>query len=169
MAQESMPLGIVVERRDSDHPWESETWNCVAVVPGAPEIDSWRLLDEGPGWTRYHCGTISLEIFGKDTEGYKYNLGHDQPIVYVLLRYDEDAENGIVPFLATVCPYEAQAYLDGDEDLVEPVPMPDGVAAWLGTFVETHHVDEPHYKRKREPHKDSPRNGPRIGPVQGNA
>ncbi len=30
--------------------------------------------------------------------------------------------------------------------------MPDIVVQWLGEFVEEHHVDEPRYKRKREPH-----------------
>lgn len=151
MTSQTMPLGIVLEKCEIDNEWEPFVWQAVAVIPGAPEIDQWRVLDQGPGWTRYHAATMPLEIHRKETEGYKYNLGIDPPIIYLVLRYDDDAENGIAPFLATVCPFEAQAYLDGDEDLVEAVPMPDLVSSWLGEFVEQHHVDEVFYKRKRKP------------------
>ena len=152
VVSESMPMGVVLERRDIDNPWQSYTWHAVAVIPGAPEVDQWRVLAKAPGWVRYHAGTLTLEIHCKETEGYRLNLVTTQPKVYIVLRYDDEAEPGIVPFLATVCPYEAQNYLDGDEDLVEPVSMPDVVAQWLGDFVAKHHVDEPHYKRKREPY-----------------
>ncbi len=167
-----MSLGIVIEGREIDNPWESYAWSSVAVIPGAPEIDEWRLIAEGKGWKHYHASTLYLEIFRSETEGYRLNLMNKPPMVYVVLRYDDDDETdddakpGIVPFLATVCPFEAQAYLDGDEDLVEPIPMPDVVAAWLHDFVQKHHVEEPKYKRKRTPHE--PREaGPRRGRPDG--
>lgn len=147
--KQSMPMGIVLERREIDNPWQSFSWRAVAVIPGAPEIDEWRVLAEGPGWTQHHAGTLPLEIFNTETEGYRHNLSTEAPKVYVVLRYDDEAETGIVPFLVTVCAFEAQNYLDGDEDLVEPAPMPEVVAAWLQDFVAEHHVDQPRYKRKR--------------------
>lgn len=168
MNNASMPVGIVLEKRELDNPWQDFEWRAVAVLPGAAPIDEWRLLEEGPGWTRYHIATMDLEIFRKDTEGYKYNLGINPPNLYLILRYDDDAENGIVPFTITACPYEAQAYLDGDEDLVEAIPMPEGVIQWLGAFVDEHHVDEPHYKRKRTPHNPR-KGGPAINATNGNA
>jgi hypothetical protein len=30
---ESLPVGVVVERRKSDHPWLDHTWRAVAVIP----------------------------------------------------------------------------------------------------------------------------------------
>ncbi|MCH9049481.1 MAG: DUF3305 domain-containing protein [Proteobacteria bacterium] len=158
MVTESMALGIVLERREIDHPWESHSWTAVSVIPGAAEGDEWRVLAEEPGVVRYHAGTLTLEIHHKETEGYRLNLTTERPKVYIVLRYDDEIETGIVPFLVTVCPYEAQNYLDGDEDLVEPAPMPDVVAAWLTDFVARHHVDEPFYKRQRKPY--DPRKGP---------
>ena len=171
MVTESMAIGIVIERREIDNPWESHSWNLVAVIPGAAEGDEWRVLAEEPGVVRYHAGTLTLEIHRRETDGYRLNLSLDPPVVYVLLRYDDEAEEGIVPFLATVCPYEAQSYLDADEDLVELVPMPDAVGAWVTDFVAKHHVDVPLYKRKRKPH--DPRKGPaeqprRAGPRRNN-
>ncbi len=161
MASQSMPVGIVLERRETDHEWEKVAWTAVAVIPGAPAVEQWRVVDRGDGWIRYHAATLALDIHRKDTEGYKYNLGNTPPRIYLVLRYDDEAEHGIAPFLATACPYEAQAYLDGDEDMVEPVAMPEIVAHWLGEFVERHHVDEPHYKRKRTPHTPEERGKPR--------
>ncbi len=152
-----MPVGVIVERRKLDNPWQAYTWCAVAVVPGAPEVDKWRVLAEAPGRSRYHAGTLPLELHPKETDGYRLNLATRLPAVYVVLRYDDAVEAGIFPFLATVCPYEAQDYLDGDEDLVEAVPMPDVVKAWLADFVAKYHVDEPHKKRKREPY--DPRKG----------
>ncbi len=152
MASQSMPVGIVLERRETDHEWEKVAWTAVAVIPGAPAVEQWRVVDRGDGWIRYHAATLALDIFSKDTEGYRYNLANSPPRIYLVLRWDDEAEHGIAPFLATACPYEAQAYLDGDEDLVEPVTMPDLVVQWLGEFVEEHHVDAPRSKRKREPH-----------------
>ncbi len=164
---ERMNVGIVVERRDIDNPWEDHCWAAVAVIPGAAELagedgageedGNWRVLDQAPGVVRYFAGTLPIEIHRRETEGYHLNLANDPPVVYVVLRYDDDAPHGIEPFMATVCPFEAQLLLDGDEDLVEPVPMPGEVVAWLENFTATHHVDEPLHKRKRKPH--DPRKG----------
>lgn len=157
MNSETMAVGVVLERREIDNPWESHAWYGVAVVPHARAIDEWQLLEEGSGddgmkWQRFHAATLTLEIHRKDTEGYRYNLANDPPSVYVIMREDEESEAGIEPFIATVCPYEAQAYLDGEVQLLESIPMPAEIADWLHDFVDTHHVDEPHYKRKRKPH-----------------
>ena len=168
---ERMNVGIVVERRDIDNPWEDHCWSAVAVIPGtapdfatdeagddgAGEDREWPVLDQAPGVVRYFAGTLPIEIFRRETEGYLLNLSNEPPVVYVVLRFDDDAPHGIEPFLATVCPFEAQVLLDGDEDLVEPVPMPIEVAAWLKDFVTEHHVDQPLHKRKRKPH--DPRKG----------
>ena len=152
--QESLPLGIVLERRRIDNPWQDFEWRPVAVIPGAPACDpegEWRVLGEGEDWIRYHGGTLPLELFRSETEGYKFNLSNDPPRVFVVLRSGEDMGGGhdVVPFLATACPYEAQDYLDSGDDIIEGVPMPDVVLDWVHDFVDKHHVDEPFRKRKR--------------------
>jgi hypothetical protein len=81
----------------------------------------------------------------------------------VVLREDLEGEHELKPFIATVSSFEAQDYLDG-EDVVEAVPMPDGMIAWLRDFIEFHHVDEPFKKRKqRRHHNDDPGDQPRYG------
>jgi Protein of unknown function (DUF3305) len=62
---------------------------------------------------------------------------------------ERTAGNEVAPFLVTASPYEAEGYMEG-EDLVEAVPMPQGLLAWVQAFVERHHVDQPFVKRKRK-------------------
>ncbi len=149
-----MAIGVVLERRDIDNRWQSVSWHAVAVIPGAPEIDEPSVLGEGPGWVRYHAATLALELHRGETEGYKHNISNEAvPVVYVLLRFDEDVANDAPrPDLVTVCPHEAQAYLEsaGTDELVDPVPMPEGVAGWVRDFIAEHHVEEPFKKRGKK-------------------
>ena len=148
---ETMSVGVVVERREADNQWLDHTWQVISIIPGAAEIDRWNEIGRGPDWVQFHAATLPLELFRRETEGYKYNLSLEQPSVFVVLRDDEDGEgHDAVPFLATVCPYEAQDYMDSSEETVHSVPMPETVAAWIAEFVESHHVDEPFKKRKRK-------------------
>ena len=165
--QETLPLGVVLERRRSAHPWADHTWHPVAVLPGAPPCDpkgEWTVLREEEGVTGYHAGTLPLDLFPRETEGYKVNLSQVPPRLFVVLRSGEDAESTheVVPFLVTVCPYEAQDYLDSGEELVEAVAMPPDVVAFVQAYVDRHHVDEPFYKRKRTPHRDNRKGGGRA-------
>ena len=147
-----MRMGIVVEWRAVDHPWQDHEWVPVAVLPGAADTDEWRELARGDGWIRYFAGTLPLELHRRETEAYKVNLSNVRPEIYVLLSEpdDPDAEHEIEPFLVTASPYDAQDYQDAGDEILEGVPIPEDVLAWIEDFVERHHVDEPFRKRKRK-------------------
>jgi hypothetical protein len=147
-----MPLGVVVERRELDNPWQKWSWQPVAVIPGAPPTGQWRELARGEGWIRWHAATLQLELHHKETEAYRYNLSTRQPAIYVVLRKDEGAvpEQQVRPFVVTASPYEAQEYLESGEDTVEPVAMTPALMAWVQAFVERHPAPEPFKKRKRK-------------------
>ena len=152
---ESMPLGVVIERRRVDHPWKDHDWRPVGVIPGAPELDprgAWTLLREGEGWERYHAGTLALDLFRAETESYRINLSQEPPRIFVVLRSNTDPEvaHDLLPFLVTASPFEAQHYLDSGEEIVEVVMMPAEVLALVRDFVAEHHVEEVFTKRKRK-------------------
>ena len=158
-SQLRMSLGVVLERRPSCNQWTDHDWRVDSVLPGASQITDWieiaRGSDKISDWVKFHAATLPLEIFSKETEGYKYNLTLDQPSVFVVLRNSDYEEQGeyaheVFPFLVTVCPYEAQDYLDSGEEIVESVPMPLPVVAWLNEYIEQHYVEEPFKKRKRK-------------------
>jgi hypothetical protein len=153
-----MPVSVVVERRAANSPWIDHVWRPIGVLPVAAN-DHGRLLAEGEGFAQFHGGTLDIELFRGETEGYLNNLSQVSPVVYVVLRKNEDAQNpeeGLEyePFLATVCPYEAMGYSEGNDDVVEGVPMPPEVMAWVQAFVQRHHVDTPFVKRKNKRHQD---------------
>ena len=149
----TMPLGVVVERREIDNRWQRWAWKAVGVIPGAPPIDAWRELARGDRFVRWHAATLTLELHRTETEGYRANLSGKVPAIYVVLRKIQPSErsagNDIAPFLVTASPYEAEGYLEG-EDVVEVTPMSEGLIAWVQAFIQRHHVDEPFVKRKRK-------------------
>lgn len=147
-----MRMGIVIEWRAVDHPWQDHEWVPVAVLPGAAETNEWRELARGDGWIRYFAGTLPLELHRRETEAYKVNLANVRPEIYVVLSEsdDPDAEHEVEPFLVTASPFDSQDYQDAGDELLEGVPIPEDVRAWIEDFVERHHVDEPFHKRKRK-------------------
>jgi Protein of unknown function (DUF3305) len=150
-----MPISVVVERRAGKTAWQDYVWRPLGVLPRIAD-ECGRVLAAGEGWAHFYGGALDLELFRSDTEGYLTNLSQPVPVVYVVLRRNEDHDGGMEyePFLATVSSYEAMGYnIDGDET-VEGVPMPIEVVAWLRDFVRRHHVDVPFKKRKRTPHED---------------
>lgn len=166
--KDTLPVGIVAERRKIDHPWQDYRWLPVAVIPGAGQSSEWVRIASGDGWDQHHIATLDLELFRKETEAYRVNLSNERPSVYVVLRLAEEPDDPEVSAVfATASPYEAQDYLDTGEDIVEAVPMPEAMIAWVQKFIDTHHVDEPFKKRKRKDYKEEPmRFGKVLHPIE---
>ena len=160
-ALESLSVGIVIERQKLDNPWQEYRWTPVNVIPGIsiePDAE-WKVLREEDDRTHFLVGSMNIDLFRGETEGYRSNLSNDPPRVYVVLSPGEDADDpDVVPFLVTVCPYEAESYTESGEDIVEGVTMPLEIAAWVQKFVDQHHVDMPFKKRKQKKAYD-PRKG----------
>lgn len=154
---ETMAVGIVVERRDSQNPWQDYDWRPVAVIPGAAPMDprgEWRELSREDGRVLFHAGTLEVELYRTDTEAYREAMAGDAPALFVVLRKDPDGAQEVVPFAATVSLYEAQDFLDAGEDIVERVPLPEAMVAWVQDFIDAHHVEQAFHKRKRKRHDD---------------
>lgn len=150
----SIPIGVIVAREDIDSQWQEHIWRPIGVLPGAPSIDKWTELRRGDGWVHYHAQTVTLELFRKETDSYKFNLEGREPVIYIILSDEEDDEDDeddrpLGVHLVTVCPFEAADYLDSGELIVEPVAMPPELFALVSNFVEEHHVEEKFKKRKR--------------------
>ena len=156
-----MPISVVLERRVSKSQWQDYVWQPIGVLPRAA-LEPGALLAEGEGFAQFHGGSLDIELFRGETEGYLNNLSQTPPVVFVVLRRNEDGgELEFTPFLATICPYEAMGYTEGNDDLVvEGVPMSPEVMAWVREFVAAHHIDEPFLKRKNKRHQDRDRPPP---------
>lgn len=150
-------IGVVLRRQPGVTRWAKVVWSVAAVLPGAGP-GNWRELRRDGEIAEFHAATIDLVLHRADTESYLTALNGARPSVYVILRRDP-ARNDARPELLTVTAsaFEAQDYADNGEDIVEPVPMPPGLEAWVRDFVERHHRDAPFIKRQRRPYTDGHR------------
>ena len=147
----SIPVGVIVRRSPGVTRWAKWAWKVVAVLPGAGPAD-WRELRRDGDVVDYHAATLTLDLWSTDTEAYQVALAAKTPGVVVVLREDTspDAKMPWAPFTITASAYEGQDYLDSGDGLIEHVPMPVPLIAWVQDFVREHHVDEPFVKRKRD-------------------
>ncbi|MEP2533034.1 DUF3305 domain-containing protein [Shimia sp.] len=147
----SLPLGIVIRRTPSVSRWARWTWKAVGVLPGAAQAD-WQVLRQEGDAVEYHAATVPLELWHTDTEAYLNGLSARAPSIGVVMREtaDADTEQPYEILLATASPYEFQDYADSGEEIVELVPMPEGLIALIRDFVEKHHEDEVFVKRRRD-------------------
>jgi len=144
----SMPLGVVVRRLPGVTRWASYSWKATAVLPGAGPADWQELRREGEA-VEYHAATLQLDLHGAETEAYLHGLSAAEPAIYVVMR-EGDSKQPLDVLLVTASPYEAQDYTDSGEEIVEKVPMPAGLIAWVHGFVTAFHKDEVFIKRKRD-------------------
>ena len=158
----TMPLAVILERRESAHPWQDFSWRTVAVSLDVPAAPAPMKLQHGPNWVQFYAGSLELELHRSETEGYRINLSQESPRVYVVLRLADDdldqagGELTMAPFHLTACPDEAQGYIESGDEIVDGVAMPEVLIAELQRFVDRHHVERPFVKRKNRRHDATP-------------
>ena len=147
----SLPLGVMVRRTPGVTQWAQWVWTPVAVVPGAPDA-FWKPMREDGNVIDYLAGVAELTLYRSDVEAYKVSLNMDAPSLWVILVPDSigASPSDWVVGAVTASAYEAQDALDSGENLVEAVPMSEGLAAWVNEFVDLHYEDEPFQKRQRD-------------------
>ncbi|TNF58250.1 MAG: DUF3305 domain-containing protein [Rhodobacteraceae bacterium] len=144
-----MPLGVVVRRTPGVTRWARWAWRAVAVLPGAPQAN-WRELRREGDAVEFHVGTLPLTLWRAETEAYVENLTSEVPSIYVVMRPQAVPDEPYELLRVTASPYEAQDYCDSGEELVEKVPMSEGLLAWVADYTARHHVDEDFVKRRRD-------------------
>ena len=151
-----LPVGVVVRRTPGVTRWAAWAWRAVAVTPGGGPGHWTELRREGDA-VEYHAATVTLELHRAETEGYLVALNGVPPSVFVVMRPPAGRDGMPAVERVTASAYEGQDYGDSGEVMVERVPMPDGLAAWIGAFCDRHHVEEPFVKRRRRRHFDDPK------------
>lgn len=147
----AVQIGAVVRRSPGVTRWARHIWKPVAVIPGAPEAFWKELVREGEV-VDFHAGTVTMELFRADVEGYLVSLNMSSPSVWIILDRDQTSQSpsGWVVSTVTASAHEALDALDSGESIVEPVPIPESLAAWIKEFVDMHYIEEPFKKRRRD-------------------
>ncbi len=160
----TLTVSVVLAREPTEHEWQDFRWRPAEILIGSLDMAAGTVISETNEQVRFFGGCFEIELHRKETAGYLVNLANEPPVVYVVLRDSDDdldddegpkgdaGENGMAYRVAsvTVTPFEAQDYLDTGEDIVEPLPMPAPLVAWLERFVKEHHVEEAFIKRRRD-------------------
>jgi hypothetical protein len=142
MEKPKLPVAVVMQRRQLDNRWQSESWEPRSIIQSVEPKGPPRLLvDEGGVQQWLHTG-FELVLHRDEAEGYYLNVSVPGARVFVLWRMDE--ERG-VPLDVTASYNEGGRWLDGGHS-VDGVAMPAQVYAWVGEFVEQNFRPEP---RKR--------------------
>jgi hypothetical protein len=162
-AQATIPIGVVVERRKAQSQWIDFTWKPVAVLVGQPDAAPWTVLAQDSDRTTFYAGPAEIALYRTETGNYRDNLASVAPALWVALR-----PTGVEPpyeiFAVTADPSEGEAWTEAGNDLVDVVPMPQGVHATIDAFVVEHHVERESHKRKRD--RADPEALARRGPMQ---
>ncbi|WP_041340745.1 DUF3305 domain-containing protein [Marinobacter similis] len=144
-------VGAVVRRSPGVTRWVKEIWKPVAVIPGAPDA-FWKELVREEDVVDYHAGTVTMELFRADVEGYLVSLNMAVPSIWIIMDRDVTSQSpsGWVVSTITASAHEALDALDSGESIVEAVPIPESMAAWIKEFIDMHYIEEPFKKRRRD-------------------
>ena len=125
-------VAVVMQRRAIANRWQREVWEPVGVLQGYGDEKAPRVLVDTQDVQQWLYPGFELALSLAEAEGYYHNVSSKEPCVFVLWRMEDGRA---VPQYATVSYDEASRWMDGGES-VDRVPMPPGLFAWVGEFVE---------------------------------
>ena len=160
----SIAVGVVVERSKGMSEWAPFLWRPVSVLTGVPDTPAWTKLSEDGERVRFYAGAADIELHRTETPYYRDNLASGAPLLWVALR-PTDGEPPYKLLAVTADPAEGESFTQAGDDLIDTVPMPEGIQDALDRFVAEHHVEQPFVKRKRD--RADPEVLARHGPARG--
>lgn len=133
--------------------WMPRTWQVAGVVVDGVNAAAGgvRLSAEGEDGSRVYSGLV-VRLYPDDAESYYHNLTVAKPRCFVVTREDDAGQPS--PFLVTLSFDEANAYLEGDDE-VHAVDLAPELYRWVEAYVLRHYVPEQRKKRKRTDWKAS--------------
>jgi hypothetical protein len=147
--QQTIAVGVMVERSKGTSQWSDFLWRPLSVIAGAPETPAWSKLSEEGERTTFFAGTADIELHRTETAHYRDNLTYETPLLWVVLQPSE----GVMPYellTVTADPAEGEGMTEAGNNLVETVPMPKTIQQAVAQFVAEHHVERAFTKRARD-------------------
>ena len=147
--QQTIAVGVVVERSKAASRWSDYLWRPLSVIVGAPATAPWSKLSDDGEHARFFAGVTDIALHRTETANYQSNLLSEQPSLWVVLRPSETT----MPYellMVTADPAEGEAMTEAGNNLVDTVSMPLAVQQTLASFVSEHHVEHRFSKRERD-------------------
>lgn len=157
----SMPVAVIMERRESKNIWVDEVWTAVGVT-GDTQWDTdeqagVRVINDQDDMQQVLYPGFNITLYVDECESYYHNIVLPDPGVYVITR---DNDDGVpVPYIVTPSFDEANAYLECEGEAFT-VPMPPELYRWMEEFVLQNYAPEKRVKRKRKDWRKEGHEGP---------
>lgn len=154
----AIDVAVVMRKVRQNNRWQPWRWELADVVLQEEGFgrEPRLMLDNEQEQRWLHPG-FCVELFRDDAEGYYLNVTTPAPAWFVLWRMEEEATVAAEPIarpaIVTLSYHDAGRWLDGGE-MVEQVPAPPDVVAWMREFADAHYVPEP--KRRARPQSFQP-------------
>ena len=119
--------------------WEADSWSVTGCISDRDEGENKALsvveqpVDET--CTDYLWDGLSLELFRDERPAYRFNLSAADPRLFVICT----EEDGMMrPYVLTASQDVASSYMDGGEEDVYSVAMPEAIQCWIEGFIGRH-------------------------------
>jgi hypothetical protein len=139
MLMASMPIAVVMQRRQVKHIWADTVWNAVAVLPQSGTLPRVQPLPAEEGCDSFLVSGLTLELYPDEDDGYFENWIAPEPKIFIMWRQQEPCA---MPVTASVSYGEGTRMMDSGES-ADGVPMPPEIHAWLGDYLRLHYKPKP--------------------------
>lgn len=149
MIEETIDVGLALERRELTGPWGGVAWRPIAIFAAPPEVAPWTSLGGAPGVNRFYAGGFPIHLYSTDTANYRDNLASGAPKLWVVLGA-AGGERQVEVLSITADPAEGEGSTEAGNNVVETIDMPVEIAGVVAAFIAAHHVERPVIKRRRD-------------------
>jgi hypothetical protein len=142
--EQSRTVAAVMLQKASSHPWGSDLWSLVGLIPGLNVAQLSELEQQG---RLHHWPDMTLTLHPLHCDAYYQNLMSGNPQVYVV---SQSMEGEIPePLLITMDYDEAASYMETGEQVFYTT-LPLTLVTWVEAFVLEHYQPEKPKKRQRK-------------------
>jgi len=140
--QDFWPLKVVLRRKRIERGrWEADSWSVATVESDRGQHRAQQRVEEVPAVDQqqdYCWSGLGLELYRDERAAYRFNLSAAQPRLFVICTADEEREGMMRPYLVSASQDAASSYMDGGDEDVFSVPMPNAVQCWIEAFIARH-------------------------------
>jgi len=142
-ANDQISVSAVMLKQASSHPWGSDIWTLLGLIPGLSQDELTQAQDKGD---LHYLAELKLQLYPLHCDAYYQNLMSGSPKVYLVSPQTDAVPQ---PFLITVDYDEAASYMETGEQIFN-ADLPEELCEWLELFVLQHYQPEKPKKRRRK-------------------
>ncbi|WP_421864981.1 DUF3305 domain-containing protein [Motiliproteus sp.] len=148
------PMRVVLRKRTIERGlWEVDDWSALRCLSDRQQVRDQLGFEAQPGdqpaSTDYCWHGLSLELFRDERAAYRFNISSHDPRLFIVCAEEDEL---MQPYLLTASQDVASSYMDGGEEDVYSIPMPEAVQCWIEGFIGRHGEPEMELGKSKRRH-----------------